>query len=308
MDFVNHLIQEGYTEEEIGDILECMYIADNIDSLQLTEETILEGKGTAIMNAIKALKNMPKNPWVTRQIAKLQKLLKGNKSAPSSTPSGGFTSTRPGSQSYKPGGSKPPSGTKPSTPSKTGTGAAVATGTGAGLLSKIPNWLKGTAAISTGVLIGSQLPKDETPGDKDKESSTKETTTKPPEEKKPKFTMNYGWWKNIQPRGYSRDPGISAYNNVRGNAKEHFEIVADYLINEGHADTIEEAKYVMKQLDDDYINSILEEYPKKPIGYMNPSIGGRPIPYPPGHPKAGQPASMNDAERRALHNMKNKEK
>ena len=265
MDFVNHLIQEGYTEEEIGDILECMYIANNIDSLQLTEEIILEGKGKAIVDAIKALKNMPKNPWVARQIAKLQKLLKGSKSTADDalkSADDAFTSTRQGSKTYRPG-SKPSSTAKPSKPGKpgkTGTGAAVATGAGAGLMSKIPNIVKGTASIATGALIGSQLPKsdDATSGN----TTTPETEKEPKPEKekeptKPKFTMDYGWWKKLEPRrGYAANPGLGAYRNVRAN--EAYEIVINYLISEGHAESIEEANYVMNQMEFEHIVDIVE--------------------------------------------------
>jgi len=40
--------------------------------------------------------------------------------------------------------------------------------------------------------------------------------------------------------------------------KEAYEVVLDYLLSEGHADTVEEAHYVMMQLDSEYIQSIVE--------------------------------------------------
>ena len=40
--------------------------------------------------------------------------------------------------------------------------------------------------------------------------------------------------------------------------KEAYDVVLDYLLSEGHADTIEEAHYVMMQLDSEYIQSIVE--------------------------------------------------
>jgi len=41
--------------------------------------------------------------------------------------------------------------------------------------------------------------------------------------------------------------------------KEAYEVVLDYLLSEGHADTVEEAHYVMMQLDSEYIQSIVED-------------------------------------------------
>jgi hypothetical protein len=41
--------------------------------------------------------------------------------------------------------------------------------------------------------------------------------------------------------------------------KESYEVVLDYLLSEGHADTVEEAHYVMMQMDAEYIQSIVED-------------------------------------------------
>ena len=121
-----------------------------------------------------------------------------------------------------------------------------------------------------------------------------EAKAKAEAEAKPK--SSYGWWMlQNQPRDlYKSSHGFrvtrDAYRNIRANPvpkmyKDHYDLIADYLISEGHASTIEEAEYVMQQLDNDFIQSIIEEYPKKPIGYSNPSIDGNPIPNPPGHPQ-----------------------
>lgn len=80
---------------------------------------------------------------------------------------------------------------------------------------------------------------------------------------------SYGWWRlqNQQPDLYKRSPGyqtsLKAYRNIRANPipsiyKDHYEVIADYLIKEGHASNIEEANYVMQQLDEDFIQSIIE--------------------------------------------------
>ena len=39
---------------------------------------------------------------------------------------------------------------------------------------------------------------------------------------------------------------------------EAYDVVLDYLLSEGHADTVEEAHYVMMQMDAEYIQSIVE--------------------------------------------------
>ena len=40
---------------------------------------------------------------------------------------------------------------------------------------------------------------------------------------------------------------------------EAYDVVLDYLLSEGHADTVEEAHYVMMQLDAEYVQSIVED-------------------------------------------------
>lgn len=64
---------------------------------------------------------------------------------------------------------------------------------------------------------------------------------------------NY-WWQTYKRRpNLDQSVALRDYKNIRA----HVEMVADYLINEGHADTFEEAEYIMNQLDEDYINHIL---------------------------------------------------
>ena len=98
---------------------------------------------------------------------------------------------------------------------------------------------------------------------------------------------NYEKWKKANPRlaaaeriraefksagksPYSKDvrkevsrvlynPGTTAYYG------ESYDIVLDYLLSEGHADTVEEAHYVMLQLDSEYIQSIVENVQGGPI-------------------------------------------
>ena len=55
---------------------------------------------------------------------------------------------------------------------------------------------------------------------------------------------------------YDRDPRAKAGRDPRYEA---YEVVLDYLLSEGHADTVEEAHYVMMQMDAENIQSIVAE-------------------------------------------------
>ena len=98
------------------------------------------------------------------------------------------------------------------------------------------------------------------PVPKDEKSSSSSTSGR---------NRRYGGWRlqNLEKDLYKRSPGyqvsLKAYRNIRANPipsiyKDHYEVIADYLINEGHASDIEEANYVMQQLDEDFIQSIIE--------------------------------------------------
>jgi len=50
---------------------------------------------------------------------------------------------------------------------------------------------------------------------------------------------------------------------------EAYEVVLDYLLSEGHVDTVEEAHYVMMQLDSEYIQSIVEQQAPDAKYYRN---------------------------------------
>jgi hypothetical protein len=55
----------------------------------------------------------------------------------------------------------------------------------------------------------------------------------------------------------------SAYSSLLDNPRrlkftDSYDLVLDYLLSEGHADTVDEAHYVMMQLDSEYIQSIVE--------------------------------------------------
>jgi len=54
-----------------------------------------------------------------------------------------------------------------------------------------------------------------------------------------------------------------------GTNMEAYDVVLDYLLSEGHAETVEEAHYVMMQMDAEYIQSIVEKFPDVK-GTLNP--------------------------------------
>lgn len=89
-----------------------------------------------------------------------------------------------------------------------------------------------------------------TANEKDKETkTTKKDRTSPPKAN--------AWWRVHGPgTKYRDDVSLRTYRNIRA----HYEVVADYLISEGHADTLEEAEYVMSQLSEEHINKIIEQY------------------------------------------------
>lgn len=92
------------------------------------------------------------------------------------------------------------------------------------------------------------------------------------------------------------NPRTSTMNN------EAYDVVLDYLLSEGHVDTVEEAHYVMLQMTSEHVQEVVEERTaadpkmKARMGYSNPAINGKPVYYPKGHPKAGEPMSFNKAE------------
>ena len=53
--------------------------------------------------------------------------------------------------------------------------------------------------------------------------------------------------------------------NILGTRKEAYDIVLDYLLSQGHVDTLEEALYVMMEMDAENIRSIVEGVMPEPI-------------------------------------------
>ena len=53
-------------------------------------------------------------------------------------------------------------------------------------------------------------------------------------------------------------PGFSYKKNLK-NSYEPYELVLNYVLSEGHADSVEEAHYVMTQMDEETIKAIINE-------------------------------------------------
>ena len=90
--------------------------------------------------------------------------------------------------------------------------------------------------------------------------------------------------------------------NPRQSIMNAYDLVLDYLLSEGHVDTVEEAHYVMLQMTSEHVQQVVEERTaadpgaKARMGYSNPAINGKPVLNPKGHPDAGKPMSFNKAE------------
>lgn len=81
---------------------------------------------------------------------------------------------------------------------------------------------------------------------------------------------------------YNRDPRARAGRDPRFEA---YDVVLDYLLSEGHADSVEEAHYVMMQMDAENIQSIVENVMKGPVMKPGSGLGGGKPAYRPGDKK-----------------------
>lgn len=93
---------------------------------------------------------------------------------------------------------------------------------------------------------------------------------KPPKSSKPSSTgTGRPWWvaldKKIlsKPSTFRSDVALNRFRNPSGGMitriNSHYEYMVDYLIAEGHAETVEEATYVMQQMGEDATMEILNE-------------------------------------------------
>ena len=271
MDFVSRLIQEGYSEEDIGEILESLYILDK------------SGYGNVLMEEQEYIVEIKK--WLSKQIARLRRAGKkvqadklddvaqrgGNvaddvadATKPPTKPQTNRPTNQPGSntetarrrQIAKDKLTKNKVKPKPTKPQPT---------------SGLANKVKTGALVAGGALAYNALTGGDPNADSNNTNTDNKTNTnndnKPPAPEAPKSTGKF-WWSKRMPTtlGYQRDPSVSSYRNIRSHNElegnfinEAHETVVNYLISNGHADTIEEANYVMNQMDFDYIEEIVNE-------------------------------------------------
>lgn len=144
------------------------------------------------------------------------------------------------------------------------TTTAIGAGIGAGLFSdKVKDFVTGNSGDSS--TSGDTASADTSSTDSSTDSNTKgDEDKKPPVVTKPE-TGKTPWW--LGPQGDQTklgrrpryDVALQSYRNPSQSLRNGFEMVADYLISEGHADTVEEARYVINQMEVDDITEILNE-------------------------------------------------
>ena len=221
-----------------------------------------------------ALKKFIKNNAAARRLAERLGLLK--KSAPTPKPPKSTAPTPKSnrtSQQQQQTASQP---TKPTKPTKPG-------GAG-GILKSKPAKLAGAALVATGLGLGGQLLGDKLSGNKpddspttdpkgtDSDAETKPAETKPtkPTETKPSSKgTGRPWWVALdkkllsKPSTFRTDVALNRFRNPSGGMmtriNSHYEYMVDYLIAEGHAETVEEATYVMQQIGEEEAMEILSE-------------------------------------------------
>lgn len=179
-----------------------------------------------------------------------------------------------GSGTTKP--TKPTSGSGTTKPTKPGLGqtlknnkgkilttTAIGAGLGAALFS---DKVKDIVTGGNGSTSSDTASADTTTTTTTTDSTTKgDEDKKPPVVTKPKPDGKTPWW--LGPGGDTTklgrrpryDVALQSYRNPSQPLRNGFEMVADYLISEGHADTVEEARYVINQMEVDDITEILNE-------------------------------------------------
>lgn len=310
MDFVAQLVQEGCTEQEISDILECLYqVEKNGDSQYLSEELLLI-ENVALRKALEKLRRVPQTPWVKKQIARIEKFLKGGKDKVddvSKTVDGSGTIVKKADDAITVSPTEPPKvrTTTPAPVPKVRTKGKVSRaevdarrqsakdrlrsrrsssvnssplkgkGKGSSKLAKTIG-LAGLGALGYSALTGDDLnifqSKDSdtaagTSVDSGSAGSAGSSGSAGSRAQEPKSTTKRDrvprapfWWSKLKPKtlGYQMEPSTSSYRNVRESKNEAYEIVLEYLIDGGHADTIEEANYIMMQMEFEHFIDIVE--------------------------------------------------
>ena len=146
------------------------------------------------------------------------------------------------------------------------TTTAIGAGLGAALFSdKVKDFVTGNNGDSSTSSDTASADTSSTDSSTDSSSTNKDDTKKPPVVTKPKPDGKTPWW--LGPGGDTTklgrrpryDVALQSYRNPSQSLRNGFEMVADYLISEGHADTVEEARYVINQMQVDDITEILNE-------------------------------------------------
>ena len=298
MDFVARLINEGYGEEDIGDILESLYLIEKNGGgsvLMEEQEYIVEVKGFLARQLAK-LRGLPQTPAIRKQIKRLERLVKGGKDkvddvakkaddvpgavvkkaddvvdATKPPTASSPTRTRPSGAPVRQAG-QTPSGKPAPKPKPKGKGKDVTPATppvkgkalSKGNLTKLG--LLGAGALTYNALNDGG--KNNSESDSSTPTSTPTSTSTDTKDQKPKdptadLPKAPFWWEKTKPKtlGYMADPSLSSYRNVR-RKNEAYEIVLNHLIDGGHAETIEEANYIMEQMEFDHFVDIIESYSK----------------------------------------------
>jgi len=290
MDFVARLINEGYGEEDIGDILESLYLIEKNGGgsvLMEEQEYIVEVRGFLARQLAK-LRGLPQTPAIKKQIQRLERLIKGGKDKVDDVASKAddvagplvkkaddvIDATRPPTSSSRRPTNQPAGGRRAGeTPS--GRPAPRPTGKGKGKdvtpatppvkrpSNKLPGWVAPVGLAALGGLAYNAL-NDGGKKDSDSNASTSTSTSTETKDQKPKDTtaglpQAPFWWQKTKPKdlGYMAGPSLSSYRNVR-RRNEAYEIVLNHLIDGGHAETIEEANYIMMQMEFDHFIEIVE--------------------------------------------------
>ena len=288
MDFVSRLIQEGYSEEDIGEVLESLYILDKSgygNVLMEDADYIDEGlKSWLLRNLAKLRKVNPKQAKKLEDVAK-----RGDDAADAASKVAKGSADDIAKATRKVDATAPPSASSrrpPNTNAETARRRQSARDRLKADKNKTPEVkpktkpgiggkLKAGALVAGGALAYNAL----TGGDPNASDSTSTTTTstnqtptepkeqKPKEEKGP-VSGNKFWWTKKMPStlGYQQNPSVSSYRNIRSHNElegnfinEAHATVINYLISNGHADTIEEANYIMNQMEFDHIEEIVNE-------------------------------------------------
>ena len=290
MDFVARLINEGYCEEDIGDILESLYLIEKNGGgsvIMEEQEYIVEVRGFLARQLAK-LRGLPQTPAIQKQIKRLERLIKGGKDKVDDVAKKGDdvagkivkqaddvidaskpptasspTRTRPSGAPVRQAGQTPTGKPAPKPKSKPDVAPVKPKPKPS---NKLPGWaatagLTGLGALGYNALTGGGKDSDsDSDSNSDSSTSTSTTTT----ETKPKDTtaglpQAPFWWEKTKPKtlGYMAGPSLSSYRNVR-RKNEAYEIVLNHLIEGGHADTIEEANYIMMQMEFEHFIDIVE--------------------------------------------------